>query len=188
MDSTVQSTAIIQWGVVLAASLAAALIDIRSRRIPNVLTVPLFAAGLVQAAWFDGFDGLKSSLLAAVILGLPYVVLFVFAGGGAGDAKLMAGIGAWLGLANGVAALLAISICAIVLALLKAIFARRFFEVLNNIRVILLSFMFFVSTKGAAKYAGGMETAEDERALTIPYGPAIFAGVVAAAVYTRLMS
>ncbi|MHC4291976.1 MAG: A24 family peptidase [Planctomycetota bacterium] len=186
MDSTTESTAIFQWGVVLVASLVAALIDIKSRRIPNVLTLPLLAAGLVQAAWFDGFDGLKSSLLAAVVLGLPYVLLFVFAGGGAGDAKLMAAIGAWLGLSSGIAALMAISICAVVCALLKAIFARRFFEVLNNIRVMMLSFMLFLSTKGAAKYATPMETADDETALTIPYGPAIFAGLVAAAVYCWL--
>ncbi|MEN8126564.1 MAG: A24 family peptidase, partial [Planctomycetota bacterium] len=186
MDPTTDSVAIIRWGVVLGASLAAALIDIKSRRIPNVLTLPLLAAGLIQAGLFDGFDGLKSSLLAMVVLALPYVLLFIFAGGGAGDAKLMGAIGAWLGLSGGVVALVAISICAVVLALLKAIFAKRFSEVLNGIRVKLLLFMFFLSTKGAAKYTGGMETADDKDALTIPYGPAIFAGLVAAAVYTWL--
>lgn len=188
MDPTTESVAIIQWGVVLVASLVAALWDLKSRRIPNVLTLPLLAAGIIQAVWFDGFDGLKSSLLAAVVLGLPYVLLFVFAGGGAGDAKLMAAVGAWLGFESGIVGLMAISICAVVLALCKAIFARRFFEVLNNIRMMMLSLMFFLSTKGAAKYAAPMETADDKTALTIPYGPAIFAGLVAAAVYSGLKS
>ena len=186
LSSLAQSEEVIQWGVVLIASLVAALTDLKDRRIPNILTLPLLAAGLVQAGWFDGFDGLKSSLLAAVILGLPYVVLFVFAGGGAGDAKLMAAIGAWLGLPGGVVALVAISICAVFLALLRAVFAGRFLEVLSNIRVMMLSFMFFLSTRGTAKYVGGMETADDKMALTIPYGPAIFAGLVAAAVYCWL--
>jgi prepilin peptidase CpaA len=186
MDLTLESAAIVQWGVVLVASLVAALIDIKSRRIPNVLTFPLLAAGLVQAVWFSGFDALISSLVAAVVLGLPYVLLFAFAGGGAGDAKLMAAVGAWLGLSSGIVALMGISICAVILALLKAVFARRFFEVLNNIQVMMLSFMYFLSTKGAAKYAGGMETADDERALTMAYGPAIFAGLVAAAIYSWL--
>ncbi|MHC4988495.1 MAG: A24 family peptidase [Planctomycetota bacterium] len=184
MDPTTENAAIVQWGVVLVASLVAALADIKSRRIPNVLTLPLLAAGIVQAACLSGFDGLKSSLLAAFVLGLPYVLLFAFAGGGAGDAKLMAAVGSWLGFESGIVALLAISICAVVLALLKAIFARRFFEVLNNIRVMMLSFMLFLSTKGAAKYATPMETADDETALTIPYGPAIFVGLLAAAVYS----
>lgn len=181
-----QNKEVIRWGVVLIASLVAALTDLKDRRIPNILTLPLLVAGLVQAAWFDGFDGLKSSLLTAVILGLPYVLLFLFAGGGAGDAKLMAAVGAWLGLPNGVAALVAISVCAVVLALLRALFAKRFFEVLNNIRFMMLSFLFFLSTKGSAKYVGGMETADDKTALTIPYGPAIFAGLVAAAIYSWL--
>jgi Flp pilus assembly protein protease CpaA len=183
MDLTTESAETFQWGVVLVASLVAALIDIKSRRIPNVLTLPLLAAGLAQAACFGGFDGLISSLGAAVILGLPYVLLFVFAGGGAGDAKLMAAIGAWLGLSSGIVALMGISICAVVLALLKAVFARRFFEVLNNIQVMMLSLMYFLSTKGAAKYAGGMETGDDEEALTMAYGPAIFAGLVVSAIY-----
>jgi prepilin peptidase CpaA len=186
MDSTTESVALVQWGVVLVTSLVAALWDIKSRRIPNILTLPLLATGIIQAAWFSGFEGLKSSLLAAVVLGLPYVLLFLFAGGGAGDAKLMAAIGAWLGLSSGIVALMAISVCAVILALLKAMSARRFFEVLNNIRVMMLSFMLFISTKGAAKYAAPMETADDNAALTIPYGPAIFAGLVAAAVYCRL--
>jgi prepilin peptidase CpaA len=188
MISTTESAAIIQWGVVLVASLVAAFWDLKSRRIPNFLTLPLLAVGIIQAVWFDGFDGLKSSLLAALLLGLPYILLFLFAGGGAGDAKLMAAIGAWLGLSSGVVALLAISICAVILALLKAVFAGRFFEVLNNIRVMMLSFMFFLSTKGAARYAAPMETADDKTVLTIPYGPAIFAGLVAAAVYSWLKS
>lgn len=183
MDSTTESAAMIQWGVVLVASLVAALWDVKSRRIPNGLTLPLLVAGII-AAFVQ--DDLKSSLLAAVVLGFPYVLLFMFAGGGAGDAKLMAAIGSWLGLSNGIVALAAISIFAIMFALLKAIFARRFFEVLNNIRFIMLSFLFFLSTKGRAKYAGGMEMADDETVLTIPYGPAIFAGLVAAAVYTWL--
>ncbi|OQY05714.1 MAG: hypothetical protein B6I25_05250 [Planctomycetales bacterium 4572_13] len=186
MDLTTERVVIIQWGVVLVASLVAALTDLKDRRIPNVLTLPLLAAGILQAGLFDGFDGLKSSLLAMVILALPYILLFIFAGGGAGDAKLMAAVGAWLGIEAGVVALVAISICAVVLALLRAVFAGRFFEVLNNIKVKMLFFMFFLSSRGAAKYAGGMETADDQDALTIPYGPAIFAGLVAAAVYTWL--
>ena len=186
MDLATENVASLQWGVVLVASLVAALTDLKDRRIPNVLTLPLLAAGIIQAGLFDGFDGLKSSLLAMVVLALPYVLLFAFAGGGAGDAKLMAAIGAWLGIEAGVVALVAISICAVVLALLRAVFAGRFFEVLTNIRVMMLSFMFFLSTRGAIKHPGGMETADDKDALTIPYGPAIFAGLVAAAVYVWL--
>jgi prepilin peptidase CpaA len=180
------SAGIFQWGIILGASLVSALTDLKDRRIPNILTLPLLAVGIIQAVWFDGFDGLKSSLLAALLLGLPYVLLFVFAGGGAGDAKLMAAVGAWLGIESGIVALVFISIFGIAGAMLRALWARRFFEVVNNIRVMMLSFVFFLSTRGANKYAGGMDTHDDKAALKIPYGPVIFAGLVAAAIYSWL--
>ena len=44
-------------------------------------------------------------------------MLFVFAGGGAGDAKMMGALGAWLGLANGVVALVAVALSGAVIGL-----------------------------------------------------------------------
>ena len=38
---------LLQWGVVIGASLAAAIFDLRERRIPNMLCGPLFIAGLI---------------------------------------------------------------------------------------------------------------------------------------------
>ena len=189
------SVAIFQWGVVLGASLAAALWDIRSRRIPNVLTLPLFAAGLVQAAMFSGWDGFKSGFLAAILLALPYVILFIFAGGGAGDAKLMAAAGAWLGLSEVPAVLIFVSLFGIVMALLKAAYKGRFFEVLNNIQGMIVSFFLFVTLQGVGKAARtalavadhGQDGHATER-LTVPYGPAIFAGVLCAAIYRFISS
>ena len=137
-----------QWGVVLVASLIAALTDIRNRRIPNWLTVPLFACGLIHAGVVGGFGELTSSFFAACILMAPYVVLFLFAGGGAGDAKLMAAVGAWLGLSSGIVALVAISICAIIWALLKAASKKRFFTVIKNIQSMIIAFILFVKIKG----------------------------------------
>src|SRR6056297_2650346 len=99
------SVPLIQWATVLGASLAAAGWDIRCRRIPNFLTGPVLLAGLIWAAASAGWAGLGDSLAAAALLGLPYVVLFLQCGGGAGDAKLMMALGAWLGLVNGVVVL-----------------------------------------------------------------------------------
>lgn len=183
---THQNAALYQWGVVLVASLVAALWDLKSRRIPNVLTGPLFAVGLVQAAMFSGWDGIGSAFLASVILAMPYVILFMFAGGGAGDAKLMAGIGAWLGLQEVLAVLFFVSLFGIAMALLKAAFKGRFFAVLKNIQAMVISFILLAVPQGprqAAKEALYINADESER-LTIPYGPAIFAGVVCAAIFS----
>lgn len=184
MPEAHNSAAIFQWGVVLAASLVAALWDLKSRRIPNVLTLPLFAAGLIQAAVFSGWDGLGSAFLASVILALPYVVLFLVAGGGAGDAKLMGAIGAWLGLGPVLAVLVCVTLFGMMMALLRAVFKGRFFAVLHNIRVLIFSLLVFAGTRGQVNAVRDTADGIDGERLTVPYGPAIFAGVVCAAVYT----
>ncbi len=56
------ASAICQWGVVLGASLAAAITDFRWGRILNVLTLPLWLVGFVQAADAGGIYALDAAL------------------------------------------------------------------------------------------------------------------------------
>ena len=87
----------LQWGVVIGTALAAAVCDLRTRRVPNLLTGPIVLAGLAWGIWVGGWAGLADSVAGCLLLAIPYVLLFVFAGGGAGDAKLMGAIGSrWL--------------------------------------------------------------------------------------------
>lgn len=86
----------------LAAVLAAlALFDLRRGRLPDWLTLPLAAAGLLLA-WRGG--ALADSLLGAALgyavfegLALAYRRLRGREGLGGGDAKLAAAAGAWVG-------------------------------------------------------------------------------------------
>lgn len=82
--------AVVTWAAVLSA------IDLRERRLPNVLTLP-GAVVIVGAAalWGRGL----SALLGAVALGLLYLAVHVVApaGMGAGDVKLAVGLGALTG-------------------------------------------------------------------------------------------
>ena len=71
--------------------------DVRTRKIPNALTVPAFLLALLFHAWFDGWTGMKSAA-AGFALGFgTLLVLWLVGGGGAGDVKLMGALGAWLG-------------------------------------------------------------------------------------------
>ena len=99
----------------------------------------------------------------------------------------MAAVGAWLGLSSGIVALVAISICAIMWALLKAVLKQRFFEVLKNIRDMIIAFILLFKIKGWRK-AGTEAIAKDpgQELMTMPYAPAIFAGLVVAACYSCL--
>ena len=118
---TDERLAIFQWGVIISASLVSAIWDVRSRRIPNMITFPLLLAGLIWATWHGGLSSLAEAAGACVLLALPYVFLFVFANGGAGDAKLMGAIGAWLGFKQGIIVLCCVATAGIILAIIKSL-------------------------------------------------------------------
>ncbi|WP_165220247.1 A24 family peptidase [Aquisphaera insulae] len=75
----------------------AAIIDGRQLRVPNWLTFPFFATGLVFALTTGGPWGLAWSLAGAGVGLLSLLPLYAIGGMGAGDVKLMAGMGAWIG-------------------------------------------------------------------------------------------
>jgi prepilin peptidase CpaA len=116
---------LLQWSAVLGASLAAAVMDARSRRIPNRLTIPLALWGLASSSYFRGAAGGLDALAACLLLAFPYVLLFAFAGGGAGDAKLMGAIGTCVGLVQGLLVLAAVALCGVALGLVQAHAAGR---------------------------------------------------------------
>lgn len=176
-----ENATVIQWGIVIGASLVAAITDLHRRRIPNALTVPLLLLGLIKSICLAGPLGLLESAGACVLLALPFVLLFIFAGGGAGDAKLMGAIGAWVGFEQGVSVLLCVSMAGIVLALARALTKGRLKSVLTNVYVSVCTFlMFSVLSRGTSKYLMSQEGSVGARDMTIPYGLAIFAGVCVA--------
>ena len=84
--------------MLLALLLGAAVYDVRYRRIPNWLTVSGVLLGLaLNTILYQGWPGLRLSLAGmAVGLGV-YFVLYALRAMGAGDAKLMAAVGAIVG-------------------------------------------------------------------------------------------
>ena len=83
--------------VALVATTIAAITDLRWYRIKNLLTYPLFALGVLYFGVVAGWDGLKFSLIGSLIGFFPMLLLFLTGGFGAGDVKLIGGLGAWLG-------------------------------------------------------------------------------------------
>ena len=83
--------------VVVVIALVAAGTDLWNFRIPNLLTVPFLISGLTYHTLYGQSLGLTGSVWGVVVATLPYAMLYVRGGMGAGDLKLLAGVGAWLG-------------------------------------------------------------------------------------------
>ncbi len=94
------------WGFVSAVLVVAAVIDGIKLKVPNWITFPLAIGGWLFSAVFCGltgfgfWSGLGCSLLGtAVGLGL-LLPAYAIGGMGAGDVKLLAGVGAWIGVSQ----------------------------------------------------------------------------------------
>lgn len=188
-NSVVQHEQWLQWGAVLGVSLAAAILDVRHGRIPNMLTLSLWLMGLANAACLGGIPGLGGALEVSVLLALPYVALYFLAAGGAGDAKLMGAIGAWLSLEEGLVVFCCVAVTGMVLAILRIAAHRQRRNVLSNMlaSLYLLAIAWSTGPRGWKLLASSAQAPSQERAgqVTLPYGIAIFIGVCLAATGAR---
>ena len=83
--------------VAVAATLVSAVTDVRGFRIHNSVTLPLLASGVIFHVVTSGAAGLITAG-GAVFIGFALLLpLYASGGMGAGDVKLIAGLGAWLG-------------------------------------------------------------------------------------------
>ena len=86
-----------QWLGAFALAGTACWFDVRTRRIPNRLTFPAAALGVMTATVVHGSAGVISSA-AGLLVGLAlFFPMFALRGLGAGDVKLMGALGAWVG-------------------------------------------------------------------------------------------
>ena len=105
--------------IVLLSSIliAAAIIDVRVRKIPNLLTFPTMVTALAYHFAINGLDGLIFSA-EGMALGIGISILpYLMGGMGAGDAKLMGVVGAVLGPRGVCMAFLAAALVGAIMAL-----------------------------------------------------------------------
>ena len=87
------------WGVCVVISvvlIVAAVIDGYKLKVPNWITFPLIISGWIASGLLFGWSGLGWSLVGTAVGLLLLLPAYAIGGMGAGDVKLMAGVGSWL--------------------------------------------------------------------------------------------
>jgi prepilin peptidase CpaA len=114
----------------------AAAFDIKSRRVPNLLTGPAFMAALSLHLAFGGWHSLLNALAAGFICGVIFFIFYIAGGMGAGDVKLMAVAGCFAGLAATPMLLIFTTLAGGVMAVGLAFMRGRLRETLFNVGAI----------------------------------------------------
>ena len=150
--------------------LIAGVLDLRSRRIPNALTVTGAATALVLRAPM-GWEALADGVLG---LGLALVLTFpLFALGalGGGDVKLLAAVGAFMGPVELIGACLLIALLGGALALFEA--TRK-----GSLRLAFLNVFYMLGRMVSPVRRQLAPTLTSPAAMAIPYGIPIAVGAL----------
>jgi prepilin peptidase CpaA len=135
---TVHATNIAYASTALLCATVAAVYDLKTRRIPNLLTGPSILLALLLHLVLGGWGQLGLSAAAALIGGGIFLLFYLAGGMGAGDVKLMAAVAALAGYASVPRLLIATVLTGGVLALGLAILRGKLKTTLRNIVALLL--------------------------------------------------
>jgi prepilin peptidase CpaA len=159
------------WIPAVGVAICAGVLDWRSRRIPNWLTIPGLAVGVAVNSALAGWGGFRSALLGtALALGvlLPFVLVRSL---GAGDWKLAGALGACLGPRQLISVLLTTVWVAGAMALGVVIYKGRVKQTLRNIAHLLAAFF-------RLRMPASEVSVDDPRSTTIPFGVAMALAVL----------
>lgn len=81
----------------LIVAVVAVVCDLRTRRIPNLLTFGAAGVAIVYGVAVGGFVGFESAAGGWLLGAALFFPFFALGGMGAGDVKLLAALGAWVG-------------------------------------------------------------------------------------------
>jgi prepilin peptidase CpaA len=172
--------------VVAIAATIAGVVDVRSFRVPNALTVPLLLSGVLFHGVVNGLAGLQM-VFFGLLFGFGVIFLLYLIGAiGAGDVKLMAAVGAWLGMPATlyvfVVAALATGLYSVAI-LLREGGLRRAFIVLQ---IAFLQLAAFGKHLGAEERVESVVKREDRRKHLVPFAGMVALGVIVVIVLSLL--
>ena len=114
--------------ILITVLLISAIIDFKIQRIPNALTLPSILTALVYHSIINGTSGFTFSIIG-VSVGIGLLIApYLMGGMGAGDAKLMGVVGAFVGAKGVFISFLFTAIAGGLYALLVLLIKRRYFD------------------------------------------------------------
>jgi prepilin peptidase CpaA len=174
MDS--QSLIFANWHVyfVSLVLIVAAWIDGKQLRVPNWITFPMILTGLVYNTVMFGWAGLGGGLLGMVVGLACLLPLYSVGGMGAGDVKLLAGVGAWLGWRVTFYGFAISTVVGAVMAVIMVLYRRDTKKHCANFLMIFTEWMEIKNPKRLSEIAAERKS----RMLLLPYGIPICIGCI----------
>lgn len=160
------------WWPTLIVLAVATFTDLRSRRIPNWLVLPFLVIGISVSGLLHGWHGLGQSFEGLGLGLLIYGFLFWMGGMGAGDVKLCAAIGAWIGPDQLFIALVITGLAGGVMVLCWAAFGGFLKDLFTGTS----SLIFSINGRGSIR--DPEMVLANPRKRNIPYAPAIAIGTL----------
>lgn len=166
--------------VVAAATGFALVTDLWTFKVYNGLTFPLLLAGLLFHGAAPGGLGLPFSSSGMLCGFLGLIAFYALGGFGAGDVKLMAGIGAWLGPVNTLSLLIVSALLSGLCAVVMSWWQRRLWERVLVALAIVRQWM-SGDLRAASEATGSLDEASqaaDRRRRVMPFAAMVASGLV----------
>ena len=172
----------VSW-LVSITLVVAAVIDGWKLKVPNWLTFPMVISGWVASTILFGWAGLGWSLLGTAV-GLALLLpAYAIGGMGAGDVKLLAGVGAWIGMTDTLWAF-AVSACAgAVIAVGMVVCRRAWKKHQRQLWSILMEILVLRNPTELSRIAAERKSSM----LLLPYGIPIAIGTIAYFAWTGML-
>ena len=153
--------------------------DVWKFKVYNALTLPLLCSGLIYHGYTGGPSELLVSFVGALFGFAILLAFYVMGGMGAGDVKLMAAVGAWLGIPQIFYVFIVSSFAAGGYALFLIFAHKKLGETWLNLQVLWYRITAFGRHLGAEDQIEAAVNQADRGSRLIPFAAMIAIGVVA---------
>lgn len=144
--------------------------DVKSRRVPNLVSYSGILTGIAMRSTVLGWRGLAAALAGGAIGGGIFFLLYLVRGMGAGDVKLMAAVGCFVGVPAVFHVMLACALAGGIMALTVALYRSSALRTLRNVWELLR----FHAAHGPQVHP--TLNIDNPQATRLPYALAIAAG------------